>query len=136
MRHKDHRAALPPELKVAGDRLLRDLRKVPLEPPNPKELAPTPDDRKALRFLIEMGEVLDLGEKCALLAEVYEEAKASVIQFLQANQKATVSELRQTIGTTRRVLMPILDRLDKEGVTVRSGDFRMLSRSFLREQGS
>ncbi|MGY8688280.1 MAG: SelB domain-containing protein, partial [Verrucomicrobiales bacterium] len=86
--------------------------------------------------LIEMGEIIDLGDKCALLAEAFEQAKASVITYLTANEKATVSDLRQAIGTTRRVLMPILDRLDKQGVTVRSADFRMLSRSYLRQQGS
>ncbi len=134
LRHQDHRPSLPPELRAAGDRILEALRRVPLEPPNPKELAPTPGDQKALRFLMEMGEVLDLGEKCALLSDAYESAKAAVIAYLHANQKATVSELRQTIGTTRRVLMPILDRLDKQGVTVRSGDFRMLSRVYLRQQ--
>ncbi|MFT4640137.1 MAG: selenocysteine-specific elongation factor [Verrucomicrobiales bacterium] len=136
VRHQDHKPTLPPELRDAGDRLLKELNRVPLEPPNPKELAPSSDDQKALRFLIEMGEIIDLGDKCALLAEAFEQAKASVITYLTANEKATVSDLRQAIGTTRRVLMPILDRLDKQGVTVRSADFRMLSRSYLRQQGS
>ena len=135
LRHRDHRPSLPPELRAAGDRILLDLGKVPLEPPNPKELAPTPNDRQALRFLMEMGEVTDLGDKCAMLTEAYEGAKNSVIAHLRENGKATVSELRQRIGTTRRVLMPILDRLDKQGVTVRLEDFRMLSRSYLREHG-
>lgn len=135
IRHTSHQASLPPELKVAGDRILADLKKQPLEPPNPKELASTAGDQKALRFLIEMGEVIDLGDKCALLSEAFEDAKQTVITYLKANQKATVSELRQTLGTTRRVLMPILDRLDKQGVTVRLEDFRMLSRSYLRQQG-
>ena len=134
VRHADHRPTLPPELRAAGDRILKDLRKQPLEPPNPKELAPTPNDQQALRFLMETGEVMDLGEKCALLSDAFETAKDSVVAFIKANDKATVSELRQAIGTTRRILMPILDRLDKQGVTVRSGDFRMLSRSYLRQQ--
>ena len=136
VRHQDHRPTLPPELREAGARLLKELKRVPLEPPNPKELAPSMDDQKALRFLIEMGEVIDLGDKCALLAEAFEQAKTLVISHLTANQKATVSDLRQAIGTTRRVLMPILDRLDKQGVTVRAADFRMLSRSYLRQQST
>jgi len=136
VRHVDHRPTLPPELRAAGDRILRDLKKEPLEPPNPKELAPTPNDQQALRFLMETGEVIDLGDKCALLSDAFDTAKDLVVAFMKANEKATVSELRQTIGTTRRILMPILDRLDKQGVTVRSGDFRMLSRSYLRQQGA
>ena len=85
---------------------------------------------------METGEVIDLGDKCALLSDAFDTAKDLVVAFMKANEKATVSELRQTIGTTRRILMPILDRLDKQGVTVRSGDFRMLSRSYLRQQGA
>ncbi len=135
IKHKQHRPSLPKELKVAGDRILKDLAANPLEPPNPKELAPSDSDYKALRFLIEIGEVLDLGDKCALLTSSYENAKSTVIDYLKANQKATVSEMRQTLGTTRRVLMPILDRLDKEGVTIRVDDYRVLSRSWLRKQG-
>ena len=96
----------------------------------------TPNDQQALRFLMETGEVIDLGDKCALLSDAFDTAKDLVVAFMKANEKATVSELRQTIGTTRRILMPILDRLDKQGVTVRSGDFRMLSRSYLRQQGA
>ena len=135
LKHKEHRPSLPKELKVAGDRILKELATNPLEPPNPKELAPSDGDYKALRFLIEIGQVLDLGDKCALLTSSYEKAKNTVIEYLKANQKATVSEMRQTLGTTRRVLMPILDRLDKEGVTIRVEDYRVLSRSWLRKQG-
>jgi selenocysteine-specific elongation factor len=37
-----------------------------------------------------------------------------------------VAELRDATGTTRRILIPLLERLDREGVTVRDGDWRRL----------
>jgi selenocysteine-specific elongation factor len=37
-----------------------------------------------------------------------------------------VSELRPVLGTTRRILIPLLEHLDKLRVTVRAGDMRRL----------
>ncbi len=137
VRRRGYRAVLPPELRVAGDRIRRTLAEAALEPPNPKELAPTPADRRALQFLITSAEAVELGDKCVLSAEQYNRAREAVIASLKRKGKATVSELRQELGTTRRILMPILDRLDRERVTVRLDDYRFLSKSFLRgeEQG-
>ncbi|HUF61369.1 MAG TPA: selenocysteine-specific translation elongation factor [Verrucomicrobiales bacterium] len=132
VRRRGHRAVLPPELRVAGDRIRRALAEAALEPPNPKELAPSAADQRALQFLISSGEAVDLGEKCVLSAEQYDRAHGAVIAALKRKGKATVSELRQELGTTRRILMPILDRLDRERVTVRLDDYRFLSKSFLR----
>jgi len=40
--------------------------------------------------------------------------------------KATVSDLRQAVGASRRVVMPVLDVMDRQGLTKRDGDFRSL----------
>ena len=135
LRLTSHRAELPAEFRAAGNKIRKTLAANPLEPPNPKELAPGPVEKKALAFLIETGEAIYLGEKCVLLTETFEEAGRKVIACLRKSTQATVSDLRKELGTTRRILMPILDRLDKDGVTVRLDDFRMLSRSFLRKHG-
>jgi selenocysteine-specific elongation factor len=37
-----------------------------------------------------------------------------------------VSALRQALGTNRRVMVPLLERLDRDGVTLRRGDQRVL----------
>jgi selenocysteine-specific elongation factor len=39
-----------------------------------------------------------------------------------------VSQLRQALGSSRRVMVPLLERLDRDGVTRRTGDKRMLCR--------
>jgi selenocysteine-specific elongation factor len=40
---------------------------------------------------------------------------------------ATVSQLRQELQTSRRVLVPLLEKLDREGATRRVGDQRILA---------
>ena len=39
---------------------------------------------------------------------------------------STAADLRNALGTTRRILIPLLERLDREGVTIRQGDLRAL----------
>lgn len=121
-----HQAALPPALAEAGKRILDALIDNPLDPPNPKELAPTPADQKALRFLIQSGEVISLDEKAVLAKSAYDSLRAAVIASVQSRGQATASDIREDTKTTRRFLIPLLEKLDKEGVTRRQGDLRTL----------
>jgi selenocysteine-specific elongation factor len=126
LRAVGHAARLPPELQAAGSRLRQVLAAVPEEPPNLKELTPGPTDLKAMTFLIDTGEVVVLDERTVLLTTAYESLKAKIRQLLQVQQRATVAEIRETTGTTRRILVPLLERLDKETFTRRDGDYRYL----------
>jgi selenocysteine-specific elongation factor len=121
-----HRAVLPPALAEAGQRLLAALAANPLDPPNPKELAPTPADQKALKFLVQSGEAVYLDEKAVLGRQAYDSLRAAVLSSIQARGQATASEIREDTKTTRRFLIPLLEKLDKEGATRRQGDYRSL----------
>ncbi len=126
IRRTDHIPTLPPDLKKAGDlvrkRVLSDL----ISPPNRGETATNQSEEKALRFLMHTGEVIDLDPKTLISSQGFELIKQQIIDFLKANGKATASELRQHTGTVRRILMPLLELLDEQGVTRREGDNRFL----------
>ncbi len=124
-----YQAVLPPALAEAGQRLLDALAANPVDPPNPKELAPTPADQKALKFLIQSGEVVHLDEKAVLAKAAYDALRAAVLASVRTRGQATASEIREDTGTTRRFLIPLLEKLDKEGVTRRQGDYRSLKES-------
>jgi selenocysteine-specific elongation factor len=121
-----HRPALPPRLQAAGAAIRSALSSKPLDPPSRKELAPDVVRQQALRFLVETGEVVELDAETVMLAEHFARATELVRQHLQQQGAATTSEVRQALNTTRRVIIPLLERLDKEGVTVRLGDRRKL----------
>jgi selenocysteine-specific elongation factor len=55
--------------------------------------------------------------------------KSQVAEFISKNGPATVSQLRQALGSSRRVMVPLLERLDRDGVTRRTGDKRILCKS-------
>jgi selenocysteine-specific elongation factor len=61
-----------------------------------------------------------------LLRESFERMQSLVAEFISNNGPATVSELRQALGSSRRIMVPLLERLDRDGVTRRVGDKRML----------
>jgi hypothetical protein len=54
------------------------------------------------------------------------QALAQVRAFIKAHGPATVSELRQSLGASRRIVVPLLEYLDRTFVTLRQGDKRTL----------
>jgi selenocysteine-specific elongation factor len=126
IRHRDHDPQLPPKLRAAGDKIRRVLSADPISPPNKGEVASGADEEKALRFLIQKGEVVELDPKTVIATEGYRLIARQVTEFLEAHGRATASELRQVTGTSRRILLPVLERFDVDGLTVRDGDHRAL----------
>jgi len=52
--------------------------------------------------------------------------RARVESFLRANKQMTMAQFRDLIGTSRKYAVPLLEWFDARGITVRSGDYRML----------
>jgi selenocysteine-specific elongation factor len=126
IRRASHKLSLPPQLQLAGVKLRAALSVKPLEPPSRKELAPDATAQQALRFLLNIGEAVDLSQEIVLLKEHFDRATEQVREHLRKHGAATASELRQALGTSRRILIPLLERLDRDGVTRRDGDKRAL----------
>jgi len=121
-----HRAKLPDPLRAAGETLRQALAARPLEPPSRKELTPDAASQRALKFLIESGEVVEISSELVLSAAALAQATAQVKAFVVQHGPATVSDLRQALGSSRRVVVPLLEYLDRTFVTLRHGDKRAL----------
>lgn len=121
-----HRAQLPDPLRAAAATLRRALSIQPLEPPSRKELTPDAASQRALKFLIDSGEVVEISAELVLSASAVARATAQVKAFVSEHGPSTVSEIRQVLGSSRRVVVPILEYLDRTFVTVRRGDKRAL----------
>ena len=122
-----HRASLPPEVAPLAAKI-RNLLAAP-EPPSRKQLMQNEHSQRALRFLLEKGEVIELSGEIVVLRAAADQMQKSVVDFLAAHGTATASQLRQQIGTSRRVVIPFLEYLDRTGVTRRTGDTRQLRES-------
>lgn len=126
IRRAEHHRALSPQLQAAAAKLRAALAAKPLDPPSRKELAPDLVSQQALRFLIETHEAVEINAEIVLIADAAKSAADSVRKFIAAKGAATAGELRDMLGTSRRVVIPLLERLDREGVTLRQGDKRIL----------
>jgi selenocysteine-specific elongation factor len=126
IKRDSHRQSLSAPLEQAGARIRAALSAQPFDPPSRKELIVDSAAQQALRFLTETGEVILLNEDVLLSADAFAQMKTLIAQALRHCGPATVSELRQVLGTTRRVLVPLLERCDRDGLTKREGDRRSI----------
>ena len=96
-----------------------DLEADPFRAPDADRLAALGLDRLTLARLARDGHVLLLGDGVVLLPEADDEA-ADLLSRL--DQPFTTSQARQALGTSRRVVLPLLAHLDRTGRTVRLPD--------------
>jgi len=54
------------------------------------------------------------------------QAAALVRTYVEQHGAATVSDLRQALGSSRRIVVPLLEYFDRTFVTLRQGDKRTL----------
>jgi len=123
-----HRPVLPADLEPVERTIREALSQKPFDPPARRAIEPDRRAQHVLRFLIESGEVIEVGPDAVLLRDNFERMKARITEFISKNGPTTVSELRQALGSSRRIMVPLLERLDRDGVTRRVGDKRMLGR--------
>jgi selenocysteine-specific elongation factor len=124
----DHQPYLAERVRPAADRILAALAVSPFDPPSRKTVAADLETREALQSLVDAGKVIHLDEKAVISAEAFEQAKSVVVGLLSNRPTATVSEIRSALGSSRRIVVPLLERLDREGFTERQGDRRALRR--------
>ena len=128
IRRVSHRPALPGSLQASGARLGEALAAKPFDPPSRKELAPDDVSQRALRFLIETDEVVEISADLVMATAGVAQATEIICHFIRTHGPATVSDLRQALGSSRRVVVPLLEHLDRTFVTLRQGDTRTLRR--------
>jgi selenocysteine-specific elongation factor len=121
-----HRPVLPPNLQPVAMKIREALSAKPFDPPSRKDFSEDGQLQQALRFLIEQGKIVELNSEIVLLRDAAEQMRIAVAEFLSKHGPATASQLRQKIGTSRRVIIPFLEYLDRVGVTQRIGDSRQL----------
>jgi selenocysteine-specific elongation factor len=127
IQHASHQPTLPDSLQSVCARIRAALAARPFDPPSRKELAPDAISQQALRFLCDTGEVVKITDDVFLSSEEFTKMRADVIKFIRTKGAASVSDLRQALGSSRRVIVPFLERLDRDGVTRRAGDKRTLA---------
>ncbi len=79
-----------------------------------------------LSFMSKEGKVIRVSESLYLSAPVYSEMISLLETFFGKKPEMTVSEFRDLLHTTRKYALPLLEFLDSQKVTLRTGDVRKL----------
>lgn len=107
------------------EQLLRRFRESPYAPPGRSE-AEAIVGPEVLNALIEQGQIVKLGDGVLFLRETYNQAIATLVTYLREHGKMTVAEARDTLGATRKYILPLLEHMDALKMTQRIGDERVL----------
>jgi selenocysteine-specific elongation factor len=121
--HAGDAAGLPPAVADAVRRLRADLERAPFRAPEADRLAELGLTGRALGAAVRAGALLRVAEGLVLLPGADERAVRALASL---PQPFTVSEARRALDTSRRVAVPLLEHLDRRGLTVRTGDRRRL----------
>jgi selenocysteine-specific elongation factor len=124
--------------RLAG-KLLAALEEMPLSPPALPELRASLAngngalgalgalDEDLLAALSLQGRIVRVSEDLAFSGPAYNRMVDQVVGHLKANGKITVAEVRDLFGTSRRYVLALLEHLDRERITRRLGDERILA---------
>ena len=59
-------------------------------------------------------------------ADAYDEMREAVKDFCRSNSEISINDVRELLGTSRKYSLALLEQLDRENVTMRVGDMRVL----------
>ena len=108
-------------MEEAASAYLKSLQADPYSPPSDK-----PVDPELLGVLIEQGKVVRVTNSVVFDASAYREMTERIIQHLKDQGNITVAEARTMFDTSRKYILPLLEHMDKEQITRRTGDERVL----------
>ena len=112
--------ALPDEKRAALD----GLRARSIEG---AELDKTSDEaeKRHLGDLIRLGFAVSLDGNIVLHREVYDELKKRVMALFDGRDKISIPEAKDVTALSRKFIIPLLNRMEGDGLIKRIGDFRM-----------
>jgi selenocysteine-specific elongation factor len=113
--------SVPPRVAAAVRAVLGDLAAAPFAAPEAGRLRELGLDTRAIAAAARAGLLLRVSEQIVLAPDAAAQA-ARVLAGL--SQPFTAAEARQALGTTRRVAIPLLEYLDRAGMTQRLPDDR------------
>ncbi len=109
-------------------RIEKTLLESKFTPPGIKEIT---QGSKAVMELLDSlagNTIVKLDENIAVHMKVFEEAKEKVLKHFEGNTRMTLGEFRDMTGSSRKYALPMLEYMDKAGITKRVEDYRILGK--------
>lgn len=116
-----HEVRFTPQMEQQAARFLQSLEREPYSPPTGQPL-----DAELLSALAEQGKVVRVGDSVVFAAAAYREMTGRIVAHIREHGSITVGEARTMFNTSRKYILPLLERMDQEQITRRAGDERVL----------
>ncbi len=120
------RLDLPPAVAKAVQHLQEDLADAPFAAPQAGRLAELGLGSRELTAAVRAGALVRIADAVVLLPGA---ERAAAERLADLPQPFTLGQARQALGTTRRVAVPLLEMLDRQGRTARLPDDRRTVRA-------
>jgi selenocysteine-specific elongation factor len=91
------------------------------------ELNKEKDDlrKKAIKELIKMDFLISLDGNIIYHRDVYNSLKDKIMGLFNTMEKISISDARDAVEISRKYMLPLLNRIEREGLLKRVGDFRI-----------
>ena len=126
-----HKASLKAEQVKLRNEIAGALRSHGLTPPTVREFAArlsvsSEEIKNLLDLLVTEEELIRVKDDLYFLKEQIVELKQKLVSFLEKNKELTPGDFKEISGVTRKYAIPLLEYFDREKVTMRKGDVRLL----------
>ena len=123
-------ASLTPAQKAFFERALAVDQKAPYLPHSYAEVSASAakvslDTVEALGSLVASGAFVRIGDDLYRRSQL-DHAQAAIAERLRTSGSATMAQLRDVLGTSRKYALPLMEHFDSIGFTMRDGDQRRL----------
>jgi selenocysteine-specific elongation factor len=100
------------------------MQAAPYTPPSFSEAAQIVGE-EVLYALIDLGDIVQVQPDVIFTVVIYQEMVQGALQIIDEQGSVAANQLRDRFGTTRKYAIGLLEFLDAQGVTRRSGDVRV-----------
>jgi len=121
LRLPDHQITLTLKMEEEASAYLKSLQKDPYSPPSDQKVS-----SELLGVLIDQGKVVRVTDGVIFDASAYREMTERIVQHLKDQGNITVAEARTMFNTSRKYILPLLEHMDQQQITRRTGDERVL----------
>ena len=133
-----HETQLGPREQALAQRVVRLLSAEPLAPPDVRQIEAETGSARAtvmevLRVMERQRTLVRVAPDLYFLAAALAGVKSAIRDCLLKQNELTPARFRDLFGTSRKYTIPLLEYLDREGITIRVGDVRRLKGEAVRE---
>lgn len=117
----DHIRKLSKLQQSAADEYLHLLEASPYSPPTNSTI-----DEEVLHLLADEGRVVQVNETIVFSDSAYQTMAKKISEYIEDQGEVSIANVRDMFGTSRKYALALLDHLDKQHITRRVGDSRIL----------